>query len=291
MSRIVDPHDEHGRSKSAAAYVVPLGVSAGLPIPRHANCYLAVVREGRYWLVDCADSPIDRLLRAGLDPLAVEGVIITHFHPDHVYGLPVFLMGLFLLGMKQGRPRQAPLRIFARPEVLERVKTMVASYEPQMWHGMFPIAYHTIVPEVGAPVGQGATAEDLFAITAAPTRHSVPSLALRFALPGSVVSGPDARLDEARAFVYSSDTAPCPEVEELASGATLLFHEATASEGGGHSSPEDAASLAARAGVEQLVLIHYYELTPEEILQMMAAARQAFGRRVDVAQEFQIYPW
>jgi ribonuclease Z len=280
MSFSVDLENKVGGMEAPAAYVVPLGVSAGLPIPGHANCYVAVVREGRYWLVDCADSPIDRLLQAGLDPLAVQGVIITHFHPDHVYGLPVFLMGLFLLGMQQGRPRREPLLIFARPEVLERVRSMIALYEIETWHGMFPIAYHTIAPEVGAHVVTPEGVKPLFEITAAPSRHSVPSLALRFALP-----------DSPRAFVYSSDTAPCAEVEELASGATLLFHEATASVHGGHSFPADAATAAARAGVERLVLIHYYELTPDEILQMMSVARRAFGRRVDVAQEFQIYPW
>jgi ribonuclease Z len=258
---------------------------------------LAVVREGQYWLVDCADSPIDRLLKAGLDPLAVRGVIITHFHPDHVYGLPAFLMGLFLLGIRQGRPRKDPLRIFARPEVLEPVSAMVSLYETQKWQGMFPIEYHAIAPEVGGAVvcddGTNAT-EHLFEITAAPTRHSVPSLALRFALAADAT---EPGQDKARAFVYSSDTAPCAEVEELASGASLLFHEATVpeasefSEYSGHSSPGDAAALAARAGVKQLVLIHYYELTPDKILQMMAVARRAFGRRVDVAQEFQIYPW
>ncbi|MCD6345562.1 MAG: MBL fold metallo-hydrolase [Anaerolineae bacterium] len=75
-------------------YVIPLGIAAALPDAAHANSYLAVVREKRYWLVDCADSPITRLQQAGLDPLAVRGVIITHFHPDHVYGLPAYLLGL-----------------------------------------------------------------------------------------------------------------------------------------------------------------------------------------------------
>ena len=78
-------------------YVVPLGVAAALADAGHANSYLAVVGRDGYWLVDCADSPIGRLQRAGLDPLTVRGVIITHFHPDHVYGLPAYLLGLFLL--------------------------------------------------------------------------------------------------------------------------------------------------------------------------------------------------
>src|SRR5438876_163206 len=50
----------------------------------------------------------------------------------------------------------------------------------------------------------------------APTRHSVPSVALRVEARASGV-----------AVVYSSDTAPCAAVERLAAGAELLIHEAT----------------------------------------------------------------
>ncbi len=257
-------------------YVVPLGVSAALPILDQANSFLAVARAGRYWLVDCAESPIQRLQKAGLDPLKVQGVIITHFHPDHVYGLPAFIMGLFLLGMERDMPRQRALRIFARPEVLTRVETLVNLFEPQRWKQMYPIEYHSIKAETHALVSQ----DEDFEITAAPACHSVPSLALRFALPG-----------QRRTFVYSSDTEPCQNVADLAQDATLLFHEATNTQHGGHATPSDAGTLAAQVGVEHLVLIHYRHLSTAEKLQSMAEARATFGRPVSLAQEFQIYPW
>ena len=253
-------------------YVIPLGVAAALPDVAHANSYLAVVREERYWLVDCADSPITRLQQAGLDPLAVRGVIITHFHPDHVYGLPAYLLGLYLMDKKASRALEAPLRIYARPEVLSLVRIMVGLYQPQNWTEMFPLEYHSIPVEVGGKV----TEDDDFVITAAPTHHSVPSIALRFV---SQDSGHD--------FVYSSDTASCPEVETLAQGAKLLFHEA-AGAGYGHASAEEAGELATRAGVEQLVLIHY---TSDATAQLLAEAQAVFAGPVELAQEFARYPW
>jgi len=257
-------------------YVIPLGVSAALPAPGSANTYLVVARGEKYWLVDCADSPLARIQQAGLDPLGAQGVIITHFHPDHVYGLPAFLLGLFLFGLEHKRPRKMPLPIFARPEVLERVQAMMALHDPQSLEGMYPLIYHPVAPEMGVLIAK----DDDFEITAAPTRHSVPSLAVRFALPGL-----------ARAFVYSSDTGPSPEVEELARGATLLFHEATGTAMSGHSSPAEAGALAARAGVARLVLIHYNQAPPPETLQMLIKAQEAFGKPVELAQEFQVYTW
>ena len=64
-------------------------------------------------------------------------------------------------------------------------------------------------------------------------------------------------------LVYSGDTSPCDEVEELARGATVLIHEATFADshrevasGFGHSTASGAAALARRAKVSHLFLVH-----------------------------------
>jgi ribonuclease Z len=251
-------------------YVVPLGVAAAQPTAEHDNSYLAVVQDERYWLIDCGGNPIGRLMRAGLDPLNVEGIILTHFHPDHVYGLPAFLLGLFVMGIEQTRPRQRMLPIFARPEVLSQVEALVGLFDYQDWVWALPVTYHEVVPEVGALV----TRSKQFDITAAPSRHSLPSLALRFSVPR-----------RGQAFAYSSDTLPCIEVERLARGADLLIHEATGP-GHGHSSAADAAALANRAGVNRLVLIHYPIAEGEGFL---AEAEEIFEGQVTLAQEFTHY--
>lgn len=253
-------------------YVVPLGVAAALPDAWHANSYLAVVGRDGYWLVDCADSPIGRLQRAGLDPLTTRGVIITHFHPDHVYGLSAYLLGLFMLA--DGQPRSIPLPIYARAEVLPLVRDMIALFSAQSWVAPLSLAFHEIAPEVGAPVAE----DDDFTVTAAPAQHSIPSIALRFALR-----------DTGRAFVYSGDTFPCPEVETLAHGATLLFHEATDSDKN-HTRPGAAGALAARAGVGRLVLIHYYT-RPDAMAYALAEAEKTFDGPVELAEELKPYSW
>ncbi|MGC9395987.1 MAG: MBL fold metallo-hydrolase [Anaerolineae bacterium] len=253
-------------------YVIPLGVAAALADAGHANSYLAVAGSDGYWLVDCADGPIGRLQRAGLDPLAVRGIIITHFHPDHVYGLPAYLLGLFMLA--KGEPRSEPLSIYALPEVLPLVRGMIALFGTQSWVASLSLDYREIVPEVGAPVAEDGD----FIVTAAPAQHSIPSVALRFALRGT-----------SRAFVYSSDTFPCPEVEQLARGATLLFHEATDSDRH-HTRPGAAGALAARAGVGRLVLIHYYT-QPDAMVYALSEAGKTFGGPVALAEEFKPYPW
>lgn len=255
-------------------YVVPLGVAAALPDADNANTYLAVVGQSGYWLVDCADSPIGRLQRAGLDPLVVQGIIITHMHPDHVYGLPAYLLGLFLLAWKDDAWQAPPLTLYARPEVLAQVQALLAIFASQSWFELVPLTYQPITPEPDAPVAKTAD----FTITATPTEHSVPSLALRFAAhPGE------------RAFVYSSDTFPCAAVETLARNAALLFHEATDSDNA-HTRPAAAGAVAQRANVERLVLIHY-RTQPSASAYALAEAQKTFSGPVALAQSFRHYPW
>ncbi|MBN1261716.1 MAG: MBL fold metallo-hydrolase [Anaerolineae bacterium] len=265
--------EDQGRQlELTAPYVTPLGVSAALADMDHANTFLAVVRGGSYWLIDCADNPVGRLQRAGIDPLAVRGVILTHFHPDHVYGLPSYLVGLYLTGLQSGRPRHIPLAIYARPEVLNLAQIMVGLFQLQEWTRMFSIDYRPITMDVGAPVAE----DDDLAIFSAPTHHSVPSIALRFVAP-----------DTGRSFVYSSDTSPCPEVQTLAWGAALLFHEASGA-GYGHTSAAEAAALGSRASVARLVLIHYDTSNTHGLLK---SARAHFDGPVELAREFERYSW
>ncbi len=257
-------------NKKSDAYVVPLGVSGALVDAHHHNSYLAVVRDERFWLVDCAGSPISQLRRAGLDPANVQGIIITHFHPDHVYGLPGFLLGLYVQINQRKTPRQEPLSIYARPEVLGRVRSLVQIFDYQEWVHALPLKYRPIMTDVGALVEE----DDLFRVTAAPTLHSIFSLALRF----------ETRQRNG-VFVYSSDTKPCFEVEQLARYATLLFHE-SAGGGHGHSRPHDAGALATRSQVERLVLIHY---PLNQAAETLSAAQDAFAGPLELAEELKPY--
>jgi ribonuclease Z len=96
--------------------------------------------------------------------------------------------------------------------------------------------------------------------------------------------------------VYSSDTAPCESVVALARGADTLIHDATFPERdrgrfGAHSSAAEAGGVASKAGVRRLILAHVEAVYHEALFVMTGEARQRFTGIVEVAREFEPYPF
>ncbi len=215
--------------------VIILGASDAIPTLESDNTHLAVVGDQRMVLVDTGSNPILRLEKAGLDFNDLTDVILTHFHPDHVSGLPLLLMNMWLLG------RTRPLNIHGLPHTLDRTEDLMGFYGWAEWPRFFPVSFHRL------PLTELALLLESpdFNILSSPVHHLVPTIGLRIEFNHS-----------ARVLAYSSDTEPCEQVVQLAAGADVLIHEA-AGASPGHSSAAQAGEIAARAEARALYLIHY----------------------------------
>lgn len=89
-------------------------------------------------------------------------------------------------------------------------------------------------------------------------------------------------------IVYSSDTAPCDDVIDLARDCSLFLCEATIGLGDeqgprGHLTAEEAGQMAARAGAHRLTLTHYSSTyAPDKLVE---AAKRAFKGHVSIADD------
>lgn len=252
------------------AQVILLGTGAALSDETREHTYMVVQGARSSILIDCGGSPVQRLLQAGVKLDSIDHVVLTHHHPDHIYGLSVFLLGLWLGGRKK------ILHIYGLPETLRAVKAIMRAFEWQAWFkfGFFPVEFHGI-----SKTKRGAlflTPE--FAVFAAMTQHLLPTVATRIVARRS-----------GRMIVYSSDTEVCDSVIELARDVDILFHEATTinQPKQGHSTAEQAGEQAQRAGVKKLVLVH---LPPNgNVQKLRVAAQKKFKGQVEVGKDFARY--
>ncbi|MFH1185578.1 MAG: MBL fold metallo-hydrolase [Chloroflexota bacterium] len=243
--------------------LIILGSSNAIATEGHENTHMVIVGQEKTVLVDCVSSPIVRLEQAGVDFQALTDVVLTHFHPDHVSGVPLLLMSMWLLG------RRSPLNIHGLPHTLERVEGLMGFYGWSEWSKFFPVSFRRIPAKEMTLVLES---ED-FRVLSSPVRHLIPTIGIRLEFSRS-----------ARVLAYSCDTEPCPEVLRLAAGADVLIHEA-AGRGRGHSSVEQAAEVASQAEVGKLLLIHY-PTGRHATGDLLREARERFQGEVSLAQDF-----
>ncbi|MEA3349638.1 MAG: MBL fold metallo-hydrolase [Chloroflexota bacterium] len=245
------------------AKLIILGSSSAIPNTKHANAHFVVKAEKKCILVDCVGSSIVRLEQVGLDFRDLTDLFLTHFHPDHVSGLPLLLMNMWLLG------RQQILHVYGLHSTIDKAEKMMALFQWQNWPDFFPVAFHRLPAEEMTL----ALDDDEFRIFTSPVQHLIPTMGLRIEI-----------LENEKTIAYSCDTEPSPAVENLAAGADVLLHEATG-ETRGHSSAAQAGDVAHKAQAKSLYLIHY-DARNADLDQLLIDAGQTFGGKVALATDF-----
>ncbi len=245
------------------AKLIILGSANAIPDETHENTHMAVSLPECTILIDCVSNPIVRLSQAGLDLEKVTDLILTHFHPDHVSGVPLLLMDMWLMG------RKLPLIIHGLDHTLDRMEELMGFFEWKNWPHFFPVKFNRVSNEEMTPVLEYADLR----IFASPVRHLVPNIGLRVEF-----------MKTQKTLAYSSDTQPCQEVVRLAARADVLIHE-SAGATIGHTSAEQAGKIAQQAEVSSLYLIHYptRDFDPETLV---PEAKTTFAGKVALAKDF-----
>jgi phosphoribosyl 1,2-cyclic phosphodiesterase len=205
-------------------------------------------------------------------------IFLTHAHWDHIQGIPFF----------------APIFQPGNHFTIWGSKALETSIDRVIRDQMLPVVFPVGFEQLDATIDFGEIAErhvgNGYEVEAFAVQHPGGALGYRFTSRGK----------EGSSFVYISDNELNPAAEypgrpddwqkqlvEFVRGAKLLVHDATYTSdeyerhrGWGHSTYEDAVTLALDAGVEQLVLFHHRpERTDDEVDRCVDACRALVAGR------------
>lgn len=291
--------------------VVFLGTSGSIPTAERNLPAIALRRDRELLLFDCAEGTQRQMVRAGVSPMKLKAVFLTHFHGDHFLGLSGLVQTLALMN------RTDELEVYGPPGTAELVEKFLG------------LGYYTLTFKVKAHDIEpgGKLRREGYVIETCEVEHTVQGLAYAVtedprpgkfypekAIALGVKSGPDfsclragqsIELESGQVVkpeqvmgpprpgikvVYAGDTRPCERVVGLARDADLLIHDCTLANElldkaieSGHSTPWEAAEIAKKAGVKQLVLIHISPRYVDDSV-LLEEARQIF-QNVVVARD------
>lgn len=265
-----------------------LGTSAAGPVPGRwaSGQYFKTPKTG--FLIDAGEGTQIALQRNGIGWSAIDVILISHMHGDHIYGLPGLLTSWAL------NQRTTPLTIIG-PANLQPFLEAAFKYS----HTGLPFSVAYIPIDSSSP--ESMVFEDKhIRVTTIPLVHRVPTtgyhiaekerprsmrpeLIVKYEIPFREIPGIKAGADfitasgqrisnteltaaapPARSFAYCSDTLPDPKIIPYIKGVDLLFHEATflhelAEQAiiSTHTTAKQAAEVAQAAEAKQLVIGHF----------------------------------
>ncbi len=286
-------------------HVILCGTSGPLFAPDRAGPCTAVIAGERFFLVDAGSRAGDSLALFGLPVDRLSGVLLTHFHSDHIADLGEINFGHWTRGSGSD-----PLLVYGPTGIESVVAGFTAAYDLDRG---YRVAHHgeQVMPPAGSrasarviefPAGKTSTTfyrESGLEITAFLVDHPpiVPSVGYRFDWAG-------------RSVVVSGDTMRSDNLIAAARGADLLVHEviadgviamaAPALESAGnprgaqilrdaltnHTFPADVFRVAAEAGVKALVLSHLVPpLPPAQAPAAFTRGKEAFSGEIVVGED------
>ena len=267
--------------------ILVLGSGAATPTNnRHCSAQL-VNMCGSHILIDCGEGTQDQLRRYHQKLQSIKYILISHLHGDHFFGLPGLLSTLHLCG------RTEPLSVFAPKGASEAIRLLfdvsgtdlryplsivemdmespVTILQERYFHiNAFPLqhsvpTYGFLIVEEPPLLNLRPKMRDKYQMTNDDCIRVKNGEDLRL-VDGTVVANADLTLPrrKQRKYAYCCDTAFDESLVDTVAGVDMLCMESTfdnafcaMAEERRHCTAQQAATIAAKAGVRQLLLTHF----------------------------------
>ena len=265
--------------------VTLLGTGSPMIDPNRAGPATLARAGGQTFLVDAGRGVLMRAAAVGVGAADVTALLLTHLHSDHITDLTDVITTRWITTFTR-----TPLRVIGPPGTAAVVEAILAALAPDIG---YRIGHHADITEPPSVEVEEVTdgvvwGRDGVRISVGPTDHRPvePTIGFRVEFEGASV-------------VLAGDSVPCASLDALAAGADALVHTVIRKDLiqlvpnqrlrdilDYHSSVEQAANTAARAGVGTLILTHYVPpLAPGQEDAWRALAATEFDGTVELGDD------
>jgi ribonuclease BN (tRNA processing enzyme) len=218
-----------------------LGTGTGVPSAERASPGCLLELPSTRLLIDLGPGTLRQLARLALALTDLNGLLLTHLHPDHSADLvPLLFAGRYPPYAAGGKALHLVAGEGFR-DFYEKLQGLYGSWiewaPGRLQRHLRPVDRSFEQVFLGLP------------LVSRPVAHTPVSLGFRLTLPSG------------KTLVFSGDTDYCRTLVELARGADWLVCECSFPEGQkkeGHLTPSWAGRIAREAGVKTLILTHFY---------------------------------
>jgi ribonuclease Z len=180
-----------------------LGTGGAVATKERDNMSFLVDHDETLILVDCPGNVIQKIKKLNYDPRKVTLILVTHIHPDHIYGLPSFVHSLML--------DRCLIRLFGSKEAVQFCQDLLDLFHLRDEKIKAKIEFVSLNP------GENFELNDSLQCVSYKVPHSSSSLAYRFRFE-----------EEKKELLYSGDTPLNPLLFKEASGVDYLIHDCSA---------------------------------------------------------------
>ena len=288
-----------------------LGNNSALPAhDRYPTCQIVNIEE-TYIMIDCGEAAQVLLKKHGISWSKIRHIFISHLHGDHYFGLPGLLNSMSLLGRTETLNLYAPEPLMPMMQQILDVANTVLSYPLQfsaLPEGIDTLADNPLFSLSCFPVEHRIFCQGLLITEKAKSRKLLPERCSYYEIPAAfykqLKAGEDYTCKDGfvvqnewvtemgkpeKRYAYCADTLFTESFLPQIMNVDILYHESTYLEKDAeratsryHSTAMQAAHIAQKANVQQLILGHYsskYKSTEEFELEARSIFASSFASK------------
>lgn len=247
-----------------------LGTSGSVATAERDNTSFLIRHDSSLVLIDCPGSIVQKLKKIDVEPAAIRTIIVTHIHPDHVYGLPSLIHSLMLT--------KCQIDLFGSGRSIDFCRRLLDLFHLLDDKIECRVRFVPLEPDQDFVLG------DSIECSTKKVPHNESSLAFGFRFN---TSGPS--------LFYSGDTPVSPPFFKRAEGADYLIHDCSApsrffeeypSLKVMHTNPVELGRSAEQAGIKCVIPCHFFGEIEYSLAEIEREIRENYSGELIFPEDF-----